>query len=95
MLNILPPELKRQNKLKNVYFGLKRTILLIFIILLMPTIFLIGNYFLFKNIMTSAQVEDPTSQSQQKSIDETKNNISSFNSLRRVAFFVLLKPGPR
>jgi len=81
MLNILPENVKSDIKLNHIYLKLKKGLILSAIIILLPTILLLANYFLLNNIQSNWLTSNNLSTNQQDNITAITNKIINYNQL--------------
>jgi hypothetical protein len=81
MLNILPADLKKENKLRKIFLNFRLNALIIFVILLFPVLLLFSNYLLFENILKNSVSGNNYSPKNNPSTVQIKNDMESFNSL--------------
>lgn len=81
MLNILPSDLKKENKLRKIFLNFRLNALIVFIILLFPVLLLFSNYLLFENILKNSVSGSNYSPKNNQSTVQIKKDMESFNSL--------------
>lgn len=81
MLNILPPNLKKEIIIKHNYLLIKKTSIIIATIILIPTMLLGVNYFIYKKIVNQILNDYSVSSPHDQNIQDIKKNIQNFNSL--------------